>query len=79
MANLQLRHFNSPPFSIEQSSYLDAIELKSNRLLHAKGMRRHNVQNKCIQLEGPLWPIINASEDEAISAHPLGLGHYRRI
>ena len=78
MANLQMRHFNSPPFSIEQSSYLDAIELKRNRLLHAKGMRRHFVQNRCIQLNGPLWPIIYASEDDAISAHPLGPGHFRR-
>ena len=59
---------------MEESASLDDECKADNVKLHAQGRRRHHVTKPCVQLCGPLLPIL--LDDGQFSAHhSLGAGH----
>ena len=63
-----------PELTQDQSEVMDAAECSANRILATKGLRRHAAQRPCVQLQGPLLPILVDTE-RVSNHHPLGVGH----
>ena len=61
-----------PVLSQEEADELDSIECPGNQVLYAAGRRRHKAVLPCIQMPGPLLPVIPLRNS---SHHPLGFGH----
>ena len=68
-------HFQFPPYYTQgQADEFDDAEAKPNRDLHHVGSRRHKASRPCIQLAGPLVPIV-VTDGTFSKHHPLGRGH----
>ena len=61
-----------PVLSQEEADELDSIDCLEHQKLYAVGRRRHKAVLPCVQMPGPLLPVIPIC---ASSHHPLGLGH----
>ena len=61
-----------PTYSAEQADEFDSADKLRHTALQRQGQRRHKAVEPCVQLQGPLQPIINMRESKH---HPLGYGH----
>ena len=63
----------APTYSAKQADEFDAADKLKHIALQKQGQRRHKAVEPCVQLQGPLQPILCSRES---NHHPLGLGHH---
>ena len=64
-----------PVLDEAEASLLDAADYAENRILYAKGLRRHQALCPSMRAFGPLLPLLN---ERPSKHHPLGFGHNYR-